>query len=169
MCLLFCTISGFWNYKIRAPTVSNYYQLVTNDLFKVNDGKSVVIMMLNLNMAVRESVEMPKTTSELLGTSLNSLLSKLKKSTLISLRFSFNFTNEIYLRQITTGYRKWAQRYIADCGLQPAKQVYLTFTLSQFEILKSCYLTNWKLVTFLPTTRRLRGPSYDDTINIHES
>ena len=26
-------------------------------------------------------------------------------------------------RQITTGYRKWAQRYIEECGLQPAVQV----------------------------------------------
>merc|ERR1712176_1116012 len=27
------------------------------------------------------------------------------------------------IKQITTGYRKWAQRYIEECGLQPAVQV----------------------------------------------
>ena len=27
------------------------------------------------------------------------------------------------IKQITTGFRKWAQRYIADCKLQPGRQV----------------------------------------------
>jgi len=27
------------------------------------------------------------------------------------------------IQQITRGFSKWAQRYIADCGLQPARQV----------------------------------------------
>merc|ERR1712134_141147 len=29
---------------------------------------------------------------------------------------------ELALKQITTGYRKWANRYIAECSLQPATQ-----------------------------------------------
>ena len=52
-------------------------ELVINNLFKGNDLRSVVILTLHLNMAVHESDEMPKTTSELLGTTLNSLSSKL--------------------------------------------------------------------------------------------
>jgi hypothetical protein len=30
---------------------------------------------------------------------------------------------EIGIKQITTGFRKWAERYITGCGLQPATQV----------------------------------------------
>ena len=54
--------------------------------------------------------------------------------------FQIFLFNQMYFRQITTGYRKWAQRYIADCGLQPATQVYFTFLcINLFKFLYSNY------------------------------
>ena len=44
------------------------------------------------------------------------------------------------IKQITSGFRKWAQRYIADCKVQPGRQVNRAY--KWFGILGNKYLAN---------------------------